>query len=133
VRNLSILPSMAEWLILLLLVPAIVVPVAMLVGFAGCAAIAGIEDWRPQPTNGGDGPPMPVIESAEGKSVSVITLKWKFAGSAAKFLIKRSGQILSTQPVSSPFDDDSGLEADTRIKCSRLTAVTTNSATGPMK
>ena len=27
---------MAEWLILLLLVPVIVVPVVMLVGFAGC-------------------------------------------------------------------------------------------------
>src|SRR5262249_25626549 len=29
--------AMAEWLILLLLVPAIVVPVVLLIGFAGCS------------------------------------------------------------------------------------------------
>src|SRR5262245_132926 len=33
-----------EWLILLLLVPAIVVPVVVLFGFAGCRQILGIED-----------------------------------------------------------------------------------------
>jgi len=105
---------MTEWLILLLLVPAIVVPVVMLVGFAGCSEIAGIEDWRRRPTNGGNGEfGDPVIESADGKSVSIITLKWIYNPAAAKFLIERSGQILATQPVSSPFDDDDGLKADT--------------------
>jgi hypothetical protein len=33
---------MTEWLILLLLVPAIVVPVVLLVGFAGCDRFFGL-------------------------------------------------------------------------------------------
>ena len=42
--------AMAEWLILLLLVPAIVVPVVMLVGFAGCQVLFPVDD----PPNGED-------------------------------------------------------------------------------
>jgi hypothetical protein len=41
---------MAEWLILLLLVPAIVVPVVLLVGFAGCDRLFGLETVHPPET-----------------------------------------------------------------------------------
>jgi len=41
---------MAEWLILLLLVPAIVVPVVLLVGFAGCDRLFGFETLHPPET-----------------------------------------------------------------------------------
>ena len=55
---------MTEWLILLLLVPAIVVPVVLLVGFAGCDVVYGLE--RPTAT----------IKAAEGISGSAIKLTW---------------------------------------------------------
>src|SRR5262245_50120761 len=100
---------MAEWLILLLVVPAIVVPVVLLAGFAGCGP-----DWqgftvaRPTP-----GFPDPIIISAEGKSACCITLNWTNNNPAiVKFQIERDGQLLPTEPVSSPFDD-CGLLADT--------------------
>jgi hypothetical protein len=38
---------MAEWLILVLLVPAVVVPVVLLVGFAGCDRVFGFETLHP--------------------------------------------------------------------------------------
>ena len=41
---------MAEWLILLLLVPAVVVPVVLLVGFAGCDRVFGFETVHPPET-----------------------------------------------------------------------------------
>jgi hypothetical protein len=41
---------MAEWLILLLLVPAIVVPVVLLIGFAGCDRVFGFETLHPPET-----------------------------------------------------------------------------------
>jgi hypothetical protein len=105
---------MAEWLILLLLVPAIVVPVVLLVGFAGCTSdYQDFDVARPGGNGDGNGPPDPVIDSAEGKSVSIITLKWMYGGAAANFQIERSGQILPLPyPDSSPFDD-TGLEAET--------------------
>jgi hypothetical protein len=116
---------MAEWLILLLLVPAIVVPVVMLVGFAGCQVFFGVDDYRDSgedvattgPSEFGD----PIIESAFGKSVSIITLKWKDDDpAAAKFEFERTKlpekatapPIFATVP--SPFEfDDTGLEAET--------------------
>ena len=55
---------MTEWLLLLLLVPAIVVPVVLLFGFAGC----GFEGYVPLSA--------PIIESAIGTSVSSIRLTW---------------------------------------------------------
>ena len=121
---------MAEWLILLLLVPAIVVPVVMLVGFAGCQVLFPVDD----PPNGEDvattGPSEfgdPIINSAFGKSVSIITLKWKYDDpAAAKFEFERTkipddGQPPPTfpVPVPTPFefddigDDIGGLEAAT--------------------
>ena len=54
---------MAEWLILLLLIPAIVVPVVLLVGFAGCDRL--LELWELTPTTSQP----PVIKSAEGATL----------------------------------------------------------------
>jgi hypothetical protein len=58
---------MAEWLILLVLVPAIVVPVVLLVGFAGCGFEHGLG-------------PRPVIESAVATGSSSIRLAWRCCG-----------------------------------------------------
>jgi hypothetical protein len=105
--------AMIEWLILLLLVPAIAVPVVLLVGFAGCGFSASL-------------PVTPVIESAVGKSVSVITLTWTYPGSAAKFEFERKKipeqTTESFEAVSSPFDDQ-GLDAPGDIE--RLLPATT--------
>jgi len=107
---------MTEWLILLLLVPAIVVPVVLLVGFAGCDRFFGLQHV--------DTPPpvsiVPVIVSAEGKSGTVITLTWTYAGSAADFQFERMKLPERTRETftaaTSPHDDDNqgqGLEPGT--------------------
>lgn len=98
--------AMADWLILLLLVPAIVLPFVLLVGFAGC-----MEPSRLYP---------PAIESAVGKSCSIITLTWMYAHSAPKFEVQRrkaetvdwsEGNVdRRFEAISSPVDDDVGLE-----------------------
>ena len=59
---------MTEWLILLLLVPAVVVPVVLLVGFAGCDGVFGLEHiYTPPPV-----PVVPMIVSAMGTSGTVM-------------------------------------------------------------
>jgi hypothetical protein len=70
---------MAEWLILLLLVPAVVVPVVLLVGFAGCDRVFGLQHVNTIPPV----PVVPAIVSAKGKSGTVITLTWMYSGAAA--------------------------------------------------
>ena len=66
---------MVEWLTLLLLVPAIVVPAVLLLGFAGCF-LDSTGTGSPPPRE----PEVPVskiiIESAEGQSNSEILLTW---------------------------------------------------------
>src|ERR1700686_226505 len=98
--------TMAEWLILLLLVPADVVPVVLLVGFAGCDQVFGLETVViPPPV-----PVVPVIVSAVGKSGTVITLTWTYSGSAAEFEFERMKlpeRTRETFPAAaSPPDDD---------------------------
>lgn len=61
---------MAEWLILLLLVPAIVAPVVLVLGFAGCG-------FAPQQT------PEPTIDSATGTSFNTISVAWGINGTAS--------------------------------------------------
>src|SRR5437870_178468 len=90
--------AMAEWLILLVLVPAIVVPVVLVVGFAGCRFVPGV-------------PPFFVtIDAAIGKSLSAITLTWHSSSSATQtFDIERTHPNGSVDPpfeaLASPFDD----------------------------
>jgi hypothetical protein len=100
---------MAEWLILLLLVPAIVGPVVLLVGFAGCPFAQG---------SAGSGPP--TIEAAVGLGANTIALIWFFNDAAAiTFDIERTNPDNSTTPIpnvpASPFDD-TGLAPSTIYK-----------------
>jgi hypothetical protein len=61
---------MAEWLILLLLVPAIVAPIVLVFAFAGCGFQAGVT-------------PEPTIDSATGTSFNTISVAWGINGSAS--------------------------------------------------
>jgi hypothetical protein len=96
--------AMAEWLILVLLVPAIVVPVVALVGFAGCSFEHGALAFAP------------IIESAVGESLSAIILTWHLdpndpdASAAHTFEIERTrpNSQMPDDPVpvlASPFED----------------------------
>ena len=100
---------MTEWLVLALLVPAVVVPVVLLAGFAGCDVVFGLHR-----------PDTPTIISAVGKNSSVITLTWTFPGTALEFEFERMKLPERTMQTfnapASPFDDDNeglGLEAAT--------------------
>lgn len=103
---------MTEWLLLFIIVPAIVVPVVLLFGFAGC----GFE---------GHGIPLPeppIILSASGKSLSTITLTWMAEASTATITFERTRLIGPTLvgppvtfsvPASPATHDDGGLDAAT--------------------
>jgi hypothetical protein len=98
--------AMAEWLILLLLVPAIVVPVVLLVGFAGCNRVFGITSFPPS---------SPIIDSAVGKSARRITLTWEWSDTAQRFEFVRINPdhtSFSFSAPASPFDDTGRLLAD---------------------
>src|SRR5215831_10278498 len=93
---------MSEWLILVLLVPAIVVPVVLLVGFAGCS-------FRP-----GVGSDAPIIDSAIGDGLNAITLTWHLnpsddATAAHTFEIERTRPNSQPDPLfavpDSPLED----------------------------
>lgn len=106
---------MTEWLLLVLLVPAIVVPVVLLLGFAGCDQVFGL-DRLDEPEPG------PVIESATGKSLSVITLTWIIDQTATAIEFERT-KVDPMGPVDPPYTfsvtpsppshDDAGLEPAT--------------------
>ncbi|MGV0601153.1 hypothetical protein ABQE42_16095, partial [Mycolicibacterium pulveris] len=72
---------MTEWLLLVLLVPAIVVPVVLLLGFAGCDKVFGLDRLEEAG---------PVIQSATGKSMSVITLTWMIDETATEIEFERT-------------------------------------------
>lgn len=82
---------MSEWLILLLLVPAIVVPVVLLSGFAGCHRVFL------DPRN-------PVIESIEPISSSAIRLIWRLTGDSTEF--ERTRVPDPNQPPPAPEDPE---------------------------
>jgi hypothetical protein len=72
-----------EWLILLLAVAAIVVPVVLLFGFAGCDALFGLDHITRVP---------PVIVSATGTGVDTIAVEWTYdSTSHTKFQLERDG------------------------------------------
>jgi hypothetical protein len=94
-------------LVLALIVPAVVVPVVLLAGFAGCDQVYGLQR-----------PDTPAIVSAVGKNSSTITLTWAFPGTALEFEFERMKLPERTMETfkapASPFDDDNerlGLEA----------------------
>jgi hypothetical protein len=107
---------MAEWLVLLLLVPVIVAPVVLLVGFAGCTAVLGLDD---KTFDTPDTPPPPekkiiVIDSADGLDIITIKLSWHSDFALTDLVFDRTNPDITVttfdaQP--SPFDDTNGLEA----------------------
>ena len=103
--------AMTEWLILLLLVPAVVVPAVLLVGFAGCSF------------HGSGTFPSAVLVSAVGKSESEITLTWTGPGIAGVTFeyerTKGDGSPTILPAVSSPHDDpglDPATSYDYRVR-----------------
>jgi hypothetical protein len=108
---------MAEWLLLVLLVPAIVVPVVLLVGFAGCDRVFGITSFPPPPP-----PPPPILVSAEGTSGSIVHLIWTWSGNPQALqtfhFVRTNPDGTETpfdaDPPTSPFEtDDMGLQPAT--------------------
>lgn len=100
---------MIEWLILLIIVPMIVVPVVLLVGFAGCDIVYGLE--RPPEV-------VPVIDAVDGRSGRVIAVTWRYSGSGATgFEVERTKlpeEVRDTFPVAGSDiravdDDDEGV------------------------
>ncbi len=93
----STLELMAEWLILLLLVPAIVAPVVLVLGFAGCSFQPGSASL-----------PEPTIDAATGTSFNTIRVTWGINGSASvtfqRTNLDNSVTNLGVQP-NSPFTD----------------------------
>jgi hypothetical protein len=91
------LTLMAEWLILLLLVPAIVAPVVLVLGFAGCG-FHGASLPLPEPT----------IDSATGTSFNTISVAWGINGTDPvtfqRTNLDNSVTDLGVQPAS-PFTD----------------------------
>jgi hypothetical protein len=95
---------MAEWLILIFVVPAVIIPVVLLLGFAGCDQVFGLERIDVLP---------PIISSAEGLSASIIRLTWSYTVGppATEFEFERT-RVLDLQDrqtfkaPSSPFDDN---------------------------
>ena len=97
------LGAMTEWLILLLLVPAVVVPVVLLAGFAGCTFEAGIAQTV-------------VLKSADGTSESAITLTWTWNGAAGvtfEYERTKGGTTTILPATSSLSHDDTGLDPAT--------------------
>lgn len=95
---------MAESMTLLLVIPAILVPVALLAGFAACARVFGISTVNP---------PMLMIESATGKDATTITLVWQGDDRMPRYQFERTnpdGSITNfdVPAPAAPFDD-SGL------------------------
>ena len=98
-----------SWFSLLLLVPAIILPVILLVGFAGCDRVFGLTEVDPTA--------VPIIDKAAGKDGVTITVIWHSNGSPHNYEFERTdpeGSITNFDVPSpaAPFDD-SGLNPAT--------------------
>jgi hypothetical protein len=92
---------MAEWLTLLVFIPAIVLPVALLVGFAGCDRVFGLTEVSP---------PTLIIDSATGKDGTTITLIWHSDGTPQSYQFERTDPVgnianFEAPAPAAPFDD----------------------------
>jgi len=96
-----------EWLLLSLLVPAVLVPVVLLFGFAGCDVVFRLRDRLQTPGN----------LAATGVSASEIQLTWQSSHTGVEFEIERTPDggtavTLAERPSTTSFLD-SLLAADT--------------------
>jgi len=98
---------MAESMILLLLIPAIIVPVVLLAGFAACDRFFGLSHVDP---------PVLMIDSATGKDATTITLVWQGDDTMQKYQFHRTNPDGTTTdfdvPVPAAPFDDTGLNPD---------------------
>jgi hypothetical protein len=84
---------MMEWILLVVLVPAIVVPIVLLFGFAGCDLIFELKDPQPGPAN-----LVAVVESR-----SAIKLTWDVTGfESARFEVRRKRSVDAAFEVLTP-------------------------------
>jgi hypothetical protein len=103
-----------EWLILLLVVPAIVVPLVLLCGFAGC-------HFHPAPVEGGNGSGpvtvLPPTVTAEPRNVDHIFVSWQGTDPnhpAQKYhYVRIGGAPAMDVGASVTTQDDTGLDANT--------------------
>jgi hypothetical protein len=101
---------MMEWVLLVVLIPAIVVPIVLLFGYAGCDLIFKLED-----------PKTFVVDLvATVESRSSIKLSWVYIGmTTARFEVSRKRSLDATFEIVSPDDltdtgfTDTGLDEDT--------------------
>jgi hypothetical protein len=99
--------SIHSWLNLFLLVPAVIVPVMLLVGFAGCDRVFGLTDVNLAP---------PIIDSAIGKDGTTITLTWHSDGAPQHYQFERTDPDdnitnFDAPSPAAPFDDTGLLPA----------------------
>jgi hypothetical protein len=85
---------MVEWLTLMLLVPAIVLPVVLLIGFAGCNQVFGVKDTVII------GPTFDVVEA---KSGTVVQLTWVSGSSGQNYALQRFNQTNPNDPTNGSF------------------------------
>jgi Fibronectin type III domain len=109
-----------EWLLLLALAPAILVPVVLLFGFAGCDLVFVAEPDPPPPPPPPPEPPIPPANlTAVAKGLDRITVSWENAEPrpvvAFHFVRKKAGQVQRNEllPASTTTVEDTGLDAET--------------------
>jgi hypothetical protein len=111
---------MAERLTLLLLIPAIIVPVALLVGFAGCDRVFGLTSFPPF---------ILLIDSATGKDGTTITLIWHSNGTPQSYQFERTDPVGNIANFDAPSPaaplDDPGLAPATSYQY-RVRAIDTS-------
>ena len=98
---------MLEWLILAIVVPAVVVPVVLLAGFAGCDRVFGLHRLEPPP---------PVITVSAATGLDTIALAWTFGYDFNGFEIERTAlpdETVDTIEVDSFSHADTGLTPGT--------------------
>ncbi len=86
---------MAEWAVLVLVVPAVLIPVVLLIGFAGCYSV----ELKMR---------APVIDSVVGVSLTSIEVAWTPLGPYQTFLIEVTTGGIAVFPLisapASPFE-----------------------------
>jgi hypothetical protein len=107
-----------DWLFLILVVPAVVVPVVLLSGFAGCDIVFGLEPRDPPP------PPLvppatPVALTATAIDLDRILLTWEYMDpppETVTFQVRRTGGsplLPQPPPTSEMTQEDTGLDEGT--------------------